>query len=435
MIIEFNANALPEKPLHFRFSAQRASAAVHQPGFVADLYYNGIRASPQDIAVPHPSLAAADLCVKCGLCLPHCPTYRLSQDESESPRGRLSLMQAWAEDKLVATPTLLGHVDNCLGCRRCETVCPAKVPYGRLLDDFRAAQSHSSDGLRGCLARWVLSNAAGRARLASLARRYGQSSWRGWLRRFSPAPLEALAHTAEPLLPRAFYPAQGRETARVALFVGCTGDWLDADALRAAIAVLTRLGVAVTLPAGQGCCGALHWHAGKPAAAAPLLKNNQTLFADADTVLTIASGCGAFLREQGGLGKRIIDINRFLLDLPWPEDVQLQSLSAKAALHTPCSQNDGVAVSKLLGKIPGLQISPLPAQPACCGAAGTYMLDHGDWAKRLRNELIDAATSSGAAYLVTSNVGCATHLRAGLDEAGVKTLEVLHPVALLARCL
>lgn len=379
--------------------------------------------------------AATDLCVKCGLCLPHCPTYRLSQDESESPRGRLALMQGWAEGSLQATPALQIHLDNCLSCRRCEAVCPAKVPYGRLLDDFRAVQPRANDGLMGQLARKALANAVWRKGLAALARRYGRASWRPLLRRLAPAPLEASAHTAAPLTLQTLYPAQGRETARAALFVGCTGAWLDAETLQAAIAVLTRLGVAVSVPPGQGCCGALHWHAGDRSAATPLLERNRAAFAQADAIVTITSGCGSFLQEQGGLGRSVVDISRFLLDLLWPADAPLRPSPAKVALHSPCSLGDSAAPAQLLRKIPDLVLTPLPAQPGCCGAAGTYMLGHADWAKRLRDEIVGSVAASGASYVVTSNVGCAAHLRNGLIDAGLASVAVLHPVVLLGRSL
>lgn len=380
-------------------------------------------------------MAATDLCVKCGLCLPHCPTYRLSRDENESPRGRLALMQALAENQLDLTPTLQRHLDHCLHCRRCETVCPAKVPYGRLLDDCRAVlPRQSGDFGVAAIARRVLANATWRSGLAALARRYGRSGWRSVLRRFVPPGLEALAHQADALTLQTHYPAQGRTTAQVALFVGCTGTWLDADTLRATIAVLTRLGVAVTLPAGQGCCGALQWHAGDRAAAEPLLANNRRAFADADLVLSFASGCGAFLREQAATDKQVLDLSRFLLDLTWPSAVSLQPLPIKVGLHTPCTLTDAAAPAALLRKIPALTLLPLSGQPACCGAAGTYLLEHQDWARRLRDAALDQIAVGGVDCIATSNVGCAGHLRAGLEERR-GTTEVLHPVALLARSL
>lgn len=366
------------------------------------------------------AFAATDLCVKCGLCLPHCPTYRLSRDENESPRGRLALMQAVAENKLGVTPALRQHLDRCLGCRRCERVCPAKVPYGRLLDDFRAALPRRTN-LAG-LARRVLASTAGRAALAAAARR------------FVPQGLEVLAHRAKAGELQAHYPAQGSETARVALFVGCTGTWLDADTLRAAIAVLTRLGAAVSLPAGQGCCGALQWHAGDRAAAAPLLENNRRAFAEAEVLVSFASGCGAFLQEQIGAEKKVLDLSRFLLDLVWPAAVALQPLPVKVGLHTPCTLADAAAPAELLRSIPELALLPLPSQPACCGAAGTYLLEHQDNARRLRDEVVEQIAASGVDCVVTSNVGCAGHLRAGLAARGM-AVEVLHPVVLIARSL
>lgn len=383
--------------------------------------------------------ADTDLCVKCGLCLPHCPTYRLTQDESESPRGRLALIQGWAEGKLAATPALRAHLDNCLNCRSCEAVCPAKVPYGRLLDDFRANQPHASEGLKGRLARRILAKEAWRVNLAALARHYGRWPGQALLSRLAPAAWATLAQTTEPLALQAFYPAHSKETARIALFVGCTGNWLDAATLRAAIGTLTRLGVAVTVPAEQGCCGALHWHAGDRVTAEPLLQNYRTRFSEADTIVAFASGCGTFLAEHGGLKQQPIDLSSFLLNLPWPEDAKLQPLPAKACLHMPCTLGkrlgDPSAPARLLRKIPALQLTVLSNQPGCCGAAGTYALDHANVAERLRDELIEQIENSQATYLLTSNVGCACHLRAGLATHGLDSPEVLHPVTLLARSL
>lgn len=393
------------------------------------------------MAMPHPAptfCAATDLCVKCGLCLPHCPTYRLSRDESESPRGRLALLQGWADGKLAATPALLNHLDHCLGCRRCETVCPAKVPFGRLLDEFRAQQPPP----RGGLSHWVrrlLTNPRQRQWLARGLHRYGNSSWRPWLRRLLPAALESLALSAPPRQPAAFYSAQGQETARVALFVGCTGDWLDADALFAAIGILTRLGVAVSIPPQQGCCGALYWHAGERAAAVPLLENNRKSFDGADTLIAFASGCGDFLAEHGQLQAKVMDINAFLAAQAWPEQARLNPLPVHVALHTPCSLNkrwsDPAAPAKLLGKIPELRLTELPAQPGCCGAAGTYVLSHPAWAQRLRDELLDYLQNKPPDYLASSNIGCANHLRAGLAAQGLAAIQVIHPIQLLARSL
>lgn len=393
------------------------------------------------MAMPHPAptfRAATDLCVKCGLCLPHCPTYRLSRDESESPRGRLALLQGWADGKLETTPALLAHVDNCLGCRRCETACPAKVPYGRLLDEFRAQQPPQREWM-GRWARRLLANPSQRQWLARGIHRYNHAPGQRWLRRFLPSALEGLAHATTPQPLAAFYPAQGQETARVALFVGCTGNWLDADALFAAIGVLTRLGIAVSIPPQQSCCGALHWHAGERSAAEPLLENNRKSFHGADTLIAFASGCGDFLAEHGQLQAKAMDINAFLATLAWPEQARLNPLPVQVALHTPCSLNkrwsDPAAPAKLLGRIPELRLTELPAQPGCCGAAGTYALSHPNWAQHLRDELLDSLRDKQPDYLASCNIGCANHLRAGLAARGLATTAVVHPIQLLARSL
>lgn len=392
-----------------------------------------------------PLSRATDLCVKCGLCLPHCPTYGKTLDESESPRGRLGLIQAWANDQLPATPALLGHIDNCLLCRSCEAVCPAQVPYGSIVDEFRAitaplqskplaaqvksqavALSLRSPGLqrlsrplRGVLAKSGLLDAIGLGdSAAGLPEPFKHAPWQG------------------------FHPAQGWETARVALFLGCTAELADAQTVTAALRLLNRLGVSVSVPAGQGCCGAMALHAGKPADADRLRRRNLDAFADSrfDAILTIASGCGAVLKEYAGapaFAGKVQDISRFLAGHGWPASAPLQPLPGKALLHTPCSLKNvlksELPVLDLLRRIPGVRLEALPKTVNCCGAAGTYLLDHPAMAQALRRDILNLAASKAPDYLLTSNVGCAMHLRAGLKRRGMAGVQVLHPVVLLER--
>lgn len=343
----------------------------------------------------------ADRCVKCGLCLPHCPTYRLTADESESPRGRIALIEAWAEGALPASDALQSHVDHCLLCRACERMCPAKVPYASLVDRFRAATRPAS---RKLISRGV------RAGLDALSR----------FSRLKP-----------------FYPAHGAPRAEVMLFVGCTGTALDRATVRDALFVLNRLGVAVRVPERQACCGALDRHAGDAAQAQDLIARNLAAFGDAVPVLYVASGCGSFLKDYGQYADSGAEfaaqatefctfVDRLIATGPSP----WQPVPTRVVLHTPCTLRDGEAATRrLLQAIPEMILTPLEGTE-CCGAAGSYMLEHPHLARQLRQPVLERIAEVRPDILVTSNIGCALHLRAGL-----RGVEVLHPASLLARSL
>ena len=408
-----------------------------------------------------PQLAAeTDICVKCGLCLPHCPTYLKTQDENESPRGRLSLIQGWARDELPPTPALLEHIDNCLLCRACESACPAYVPYGRIVDRFRGETGAAAHGqaLAPRLKKAVIRAALTRAPLATISDRLLSGSARGVttaLARLAGAgemtaglPPADAAPLPAPGLHR---PPQGPVRGSVELFLGCTAGLADRATVQAAMTVLHRLGLAVDIPAGQTCCGALEQHAGEPAAASERIRENLHAFAadqDAPPIVSFASGCGAMLREYDrddasdaarAFSRRVLDISEFLAGQAWPEGLAVKPLPHTVCLHAPCSLRHVLRADRhaltLLGRIPELKVVPLPAQTRCCGAAGSYLIDHPGMANALREDILDAIAATRPALLLTSNPGCAMHLRAGLRERGLADIEVLHPVTLLARQL
>jgi glycolate oxidase iron-sulfur subunit len=396
-----------------------------------------------------------DLCVKCGLCLPHCPTYAKTQDENESPRGRISLIQGWAQGTLAGTPELTRHVDNCLLCRSCESVCPAYVPYGRIVDRFRQAMGGAGkplptrlkaaalrQGLAGSVAPLAKGLMTGKA--AGSFRKLASAVGLGGLAAGLPEISSARDWTG-------LHPAQGgRETARASLFLGCTAGLLDAETAASALRLMNRLGVTVRVPEAQTCCGALHWHGGETAAALERIDANLRAFGSdgGEPIVGFASGCGAMLREYGEtrpseeserFSKRFRDIGQFLAELPWPDDLQLRPLSATVSLHSPCSLRNVLKADRhaavLLRRVPGLTVVPLPAWIRCCGAAGSYMLEHPAMAGELRDDLLDQVVVAEPSFLLTSNPGCAMHLRAGLKQRGRGDIEVLHPVTLLARQL
>lgn len=407
---------------------------------------------------PAIKLSDTDMCVKCGLCLPHCPTYRKTQDENESPRGRISLIQGWTAGALEAGPKLLGHMDNCLMCRACERVCPALVPYGQLMDEFRnqVGETPASNSSFAVSALKRIIKEPGSVRMARVAlmklQRFGT---RTLLRKSGLDKLLGI-RDLERLMPNQDEPAEeraelitppGNSRGRVGLFVGCMGDLVDAKTVNAAIRVLTRLGYEVHVPSAQHCCGALHLHSGDGKTAAALAAANLNAYEteNLDAIVTLASGCGATLKEypvrmeeaQSFSGK-IKDISQFLADTPWPDDVTVQPLETRVCLHTPCTLRnvlrEPTGALKVLQKIPDIEISPLPDTTLCCGSAGSYMLEHPDMAKSLREDVLEQVLAGKPAYLATSNIGCALHLTAGLREKGTQ-IEVIHPIALLDRQL
>jgi len=370
----------------------------------------------------------ADRCVLCGLCLPHCPTYRLSHDEAESPRGRISLMQALAAGRLPADAALAGHLERCLGCRSCETMCPSRVPYSRLLTNGRAL-------LRAEGVRWPVPLRPLLEGPSALRR-----GARGALRLYQMSGLERLQRTGAPMLPprrplpHCRLPA-GPRRGTVALFTGCTGEFLDQETLHAAIILLHHLGYAVHLPKGQGCCGALAGQAGDAAGAERLAARNRAAFSEPyDAVLGVASGCIAPLREAG---VAVTEITTFLAGVEWGEAARPAPLVATAALHLPCSLRNGGGAAdaprRLLKQIPRLDLLELPPK-GCCGGAGTYPLTQRESARALREPWLETLRDSPASLLLSANIGCALHLGAGLREAGIE-MEVIHPVTLLARQL
>lgn len=409
---------------------------------------------------PATLLQLADQCVKCGYCLPHCPTFQLARDESESPRGRIALIQGWLNGALDLSPRLDAHLDHCLECRACEPDCPSLVEFGRLMDGARSLR----EARRSLAARLVR-----RSRLALFADPGLGWGWGviGWLRRLMPVPERWFGKVAgrwpafqvrEPMVRALWWPLTGNELRRLAtvslqrasrslgapaqrvapamsLFRGCVARAAQPSVERAAVRVLARLRIAVSVPDAQDCCGAIHRHNGYPVLADQRIAQNRRSFGVAP-VVGLSSACVAELREHGQLNAH--ELCRLLLDLEWPRDVRLAPLHAKVAVHTPCSHRnllkDASAATRLLQRIPGLQLSELPDNQLCCGAAGTYLLDHASTALTLVRPKIRALAALKPDYLVTTNSGCALHLAAQARAAGVE-VAVVHPVELIERQL
>lgn len=402
-------------------------------------------------------LAAADRCVMCGLCLPHCPTYRLLRNEADSPRGRIALMQALADGRLQPSASLINHLDRCLACRACERMCPSRVEYGKLIDATRA-ELKRNDKLKPPLQLRMLlrlvTDIARLKRIAAVLRSYQRSGLR-WLTRKSGVLKRLDMESLESLLPaipdgkrfHSHYPAHGERRGSVGLFIGCIGSILEGEIHAATIELLTRIGFEVHIPSTQGCCGALHQHNGETDTARQLAARNRQAFAGLklDAIISTASGCAAQLFEYntlyGGelaLPAPLLEVCDFLQQ-HWADDSpKLRPRVLRAALHLPCSQRNVLrrpdAVQQLLSRLPGLELEPLAGNDQCCGAAGSYMLTQPDNAAALRRIKLDAVQKQQPQLLLSNNIGCALHLAAGLKEQGID-VEVMHPVVLLARSL
>ncbi len=389
-------------------------------------------------------ITEADRCVACGLCLPHCPTYRKTGSEADSPRGRIQLMSAVAKDILPANKRFQEHIDLCLSCRSCESVCPNGVNYGALIDTTRATIAREPSILTKLANNFV--SHPQRMKSASKFLRVAQNT--GLLNitgKLIPTLRKSLALV--PNVPnqqtwRVLYPtANSIKNGEVSLFLGCITNALDTNTLRAAVFTLNKLGYDVHIPKAQTCCGSIARQQGNTEESTRLIAQTQLAFTPLNgmPLLTVASGCGAGLKDylQHSSGVKVLDISDFLASCDW-QNIQLQALPKEIYVQDPCTlrnvQKTSEAVYKLLEKIPEVTIKKLAGNSQCCGGAGAYMLTQELMANSLLDDKLSAIDAAQVAWLATSNIGCALHIAAGLRIQG-KTVKVEHPVVIIAKQL
>jgi glycolate oxidase iron-sulfur subunit len=412
------------------------------------------------------SVEGVDRCVHCGLCLAYCPTFSELGTEMDSPRGRIVLVKSLAEGRIRLTDSAVAHLDLCLGCRACETVCPSGVPYGQLIEAARAEiERQRPGGLLRRLFRWTnFSLLLAHPRMLRLAaaglRFYQVSGLRALLRtsgllRLLPASLrhwEPLLPELPPAAARAPLPevtsAHGARRARVGLLTGCIQQVAFGPQNRATARVLARNGAEVVAPRAQTCCGALHAHAGEHATALDLARRTIEVFeqANVEAVIVNTSGCGAHMKSYGLLlagdpawreravrfAARVRDISEFLAEEPLRGP--LAPVTRTVTYHDPCHVAHGQKIRMqpraLLAQVPGLRVVELKESDWCCGSAGTYNLTQPEMATRLQERKIAHVRATGADAVVTANPGCIIQIAQGLAAKG-SPVQVLHIVEIL----
>ena len=406
-------------------------------------------------------------CIKCGFCLPKCPTYRLTGNEAASPRGRIDLMQTVARGEL-APEEIFAQLDFCLGCRACETACPAGVEFGKLLEVGRAAAQGGRQGSR--LGAWLqhfglerLVPSPTKLRLlANMLRLYQVSGVQQWLRTSGllqhVAPGLAALESALPQVPtaaeRRAIPTetapQGQERAQVAMLTGCVIPELLPQVNQATVRVLAANGYRVLAPSTQRCCGALQAHAGELEVARQLARHNIAVFeaTGGEWIVVNSAGCGAMMKEYGHLlaadptfagrarafSNRVRDISEILATAPLCGP--LKAVPLRVAYDDPCHLLHGQKIwqqpRQVLRQIPQLHLLEVPESDWCCGSAGIYNLLHTDTAQQLLDRKMAHIASVQPQIIVTGNPGCILQLRQGVVRQGL-AVEVLHPVEVLAR--
>jgi glycolate dehydrogenase iron-sulfur subunit len=401
----------------------------------------------------------ADLaqCVRCGLCLQHCPTFVQTGLETESPRGRLYLIKAMSEGLVDPTANAIGHMDMCLQCRNCEAVCPSGVQYGRIMEGARAEILTSSRApiswrLRSLFLREVIAHPGRLSLVASALRLYRASGLRAVAESiplirdraiFAPS-VSGKPFTKRGLIAR----PKGMTKTRVALLTGCIMPFAYGRVHRATARVLARNGCEVVAPPSQVCCGALHAHNGDLPTAMRLARHNTDAFMaqGVNAVIVNSAGCGAAMKEYGellsedhkyaekahALAQQVRDVSEFLASLPFgpPTATLDMTVTYQDSCHLAHAQGISAAPRQIISSIPGVGLVEMRHADRCCGSAGVYGLTQGEMSLRLLEEKMRDISDTGASVIATSNPGCMAQLEAGLRRRRMPA-RVSHVVELL----
>ncbi len=383
-------------------------------------------------------LKDTDLCVMCGMCLPLCPTYQLYQTETESPRGRIALMQAIDQQRIKADSSALLHIDHCLGCLNCETLCPSQVPYGKLIDEFRNQYNKSIK--KPYLSRLILKQATKTNAIESLTALSQKPLVKQLLQitsKFTNQPIAPSKTSAAKF--KSFYAGNYSQTedcrGEVSLFSGCSGKAFEHNAIHDAIIILNQLKFDVQLAEQQPCCGALHQHNGQQKIAHQLADEIRSGF-KLQTILFFSPACGAQLKQIDDV--KAIDIRAFILAQLQQQPLKFSPQAKAVALHESCSHRNMLKLkslnSDLLNYIPDLQIIQSNQPALCCGAGGIQSINYPQQAQALLEEKLHSYDFSQTDILVSDNMGCSQHIKPALSAYN-PDIEVMHPISFLARQL
>jgi glycolate oxidase iron-sulfur subunit len=415
-----------------------------------------------DVRPPQSDLI--DDCVHCGFCLPTCPTYTLWGEEMDSPRGRIVLMKEGLREGSELSPTLVTHIDRCLGCMACVTACPSGVQYDKLIEDTRAQIERNYERpaeqqamrkaifelfphparLRALVLSLAAAKAAGLPRLAR--RRSGGVIDRvpglRTLLELAPEPSIGALRARMPEVT----PAVGVKRGRVAFLQGCVQRVFFHQVNAATVAVLAAEGFEVFAPVDPRCCGALQLHSGEDEPARDLAKRTIEAFEGCDHVLVNAAGCGSAMKDYGhllrddpqwaeraeGFASRCRDVTEFLAE---HEPVsQRTPLPRKVVYHDACHLAHAQGVRSqprdLLRMIPELELVDPPEWEICCGSAGIYNLVQPEAAAELGRRKARNLLDTGAEIVAAANPGCAIQIAAHTERLGHR-MPVVHPMELL----
>jgi glycolate oxidase iron-sulfur subunit len=403
-----------------------------------------------------PAIAEAneilETCVHYGFCTNTCPTYVLTRDENDSPRGRIDLIRAMLERGGAPDPKTVYHLDRCLSCLACMTTCAVKVDYAHLIDRARShIDRHHRRPWPDRLVRRLLVSVLPAPRLFLLAMGIGR--WAKPLVRRLPPPLRALVdmipstdHLRPDIIGAGTRAAEGCRRRRVALLVGCAQQALDGAINAATMRLLTRHGCEVVIASGAGCCGSLALHMGREvdaqaSAAANVQAWSRELAAGGlDSIVVNASGCGTTVKDYGHLlkcrpawaesARRVASLARDVSEVL--DDIGLSTpmntRAYRVAYHDPCSMLHGQRVTRQprdLLRAAGYHVIDIPEAHFCCGSAGTYNLLQPDMAAALGRRKASHIASVDPDVVATGNIGCMIQLRRFLAAPVVHTVELL----------
>ena len=416
---------------------------------------------------PNPKLI--DACVHCGFCLSTCPSYRVIGKETDSPRGRIYLMDGINEGDIPLSTAISQHFDTCLGCLACVTTCPSGVQYDQLIESTRAQveRNHPRSLPERLLRQFIFSTFPYPNRLRILLapllayQKLGLQKLvrsQGWLEKFLPKQLAAMESVLPELTPQAFQDnlpeviaAQGEKRYRVGMLLGCVQRVFLPEVNNATVRVLTANGCEVVVPKLQGCCGALSHHQGQESQTLELAKQTIDAFAELklDAVLINASGCGHTLKEYGHILKddpnyaeraklfsqKVKDVQEFLDHVGLTAKLSpLQDQPLAIAYQDACHMLHGQKISleprRLLRQIPNAQLRESVDASLCCGSAGIYNILQPEVGNELGEMKVTNLTDTGAQLIASANVGCITQIRKHLKLQN-KNVLLMHPMELL----